>query len=308
MRYLTETRKCSERRACRLVCLPRQTARYIARKREGEAALVERLQEIGEKHRRFGYRRAHALVRREGQKVNHKRVHRLWKREGLSVKRRIKKRRLVEPKQERPTSAEYPNHVWTVDFVQNQTISGRKLRMLTVTDEFTRESLGIEVGLSLTSEKVVGVLAPIFTKRGAPGHLRSDNGPEFIALILRGFLHRSGVKTAYIEPGSPWHTQLHCGGATHNFIVVVQNGFAESFHSRFRDEFLNGEVSHMRSMWAGEVFLPQKDAQVRVETWRRWYNTERPHSSLGYKTPNEFADQCRECSQKVAKTNTPIGT
>lgn len=280
VRYLTETRKCSERRACRLVCLPRQTARYVARKRDDEAGLVERLREIGAKHRRFGYRRAHVLLKRDGVAVNHKRVHRLWKREGLSVKRRIKKKRLAGPKQERTTSAEYPNHVWTVDFVQDQTLSGRKLRMLTVTDEFTRESLGIEVGLSLTAEKVVGALAPIIAKRGAPGHLRSDNGPEFIALALRGFLQRSGIKTAYIEPGSPW-----------------QNGFAESFHSRFRDEFLNGEV-----------FLSQKEAQVRVEVWRKWYNTERPHSSLGYKTPNEFADQCRECSQKVAETNTTIGT
>ena len=273
MRYLTETKKCSERRACRLVRLPRQTARYVAKRPDGEAGLVKRLQEIGAKHRRFGYRRAHALLRREGQdfaRINHKRVHRLWRREGLSVKRRIKKKCLVGPKQERPTSAEYPNHVWTVDFIQDQTITGRKLRMLTVTDEFTRESLGIEVGLSLTAEKVVGVLAPILARRGAPGHLRSDNGPEFIALALRGFLQRSGVKTAYIEPGSPW-----------------QNGFAESFHSRFRDEFLNGEV-----------FLSQKDAQVRVEGWRLWYNMERPHSSLGYKTPNEFAEGWKEDSRK----------
>ena len=142
---------------------------------------MECLKQTAAKFPRFGYRRAHALVRREGQQANHKRVHRLWKREGLSVKRRIKKRRLVGPKQERPTCALSPNHVWTVDFIQDQTITGRKLRMLTVTDtfahlqnEFTRESLGIEVGLSLTSEKVVGVLAPIIAKRGAPGHLRSD--------------------------------------------------------------------------------------------------------------------------------------
>ena len=152
--------------------------------------------------------------------------------------------------------------------------------MLTVTDEFTRESLGIEVGLSLTAEKVVGALTPIIAKRGAPGHVRSDNGPEFIALALRGFLHRSGVKTAYIEPGSPW-----------------QNGFAESFHSRFRDEFLNEEV-----------FVSLTEAQVRVETWRRWYNAERPHSSLGYKTPREFAECWKEDSPKVAETNTPAGT
>lgn len=245
---------------------------------------MECLKQTAVRYPRFGYRRAHALLRRDGQKVNHKRVHRLWKREGLSVKRRLKKKRLAGPKQERPTSAEYPNHVWTVDFIQDQTITGRKLRMLTVTDEFTRESLGIEVGLRLTAEKVAEVLAGILAKRDAPGHLRSDNGPEFIALALRGFLHKSGVKTAYIEPGSPW-----------------QNGFAESFHSRFRDEFLNGEV-----------FLSLKDAQVRVEMWRSWYNTERPHSSLGYKTPGEFAERWKEDSrasgQKVAETNATTGT
>lgn len=159
-------------------------------------------------------------------------------------------------------------------------MTGRKLRMLTVTDEFTRESLCIEVGLSLTAEKVVGVLAPLVAKRGAPAHLRSDNGPEFIALALRGFLYRSGVSTAYIEPGSPW-----------------QNGFAESFHGRFRDEFLNGEV-----------FLSLIEAQVRVEAWRGWYNDERPHSSLCYQTPREFAADYRAGRQKRQETNAPAGT
>lgn len=280
VRYATG-RGSSERRACFLANVPRSTHRYrLRRDANAETALVECLKQTSAKHPRFGYRRAHALLRRDGQIINHKRVHRLWRREGLSVKRRIKKKRVMGPKQERPTGAEYPNHVWTVDFIQDQTITGRKLRMLTVTDEFTRESLGIEVGLSLTAERVAGALALIVAKRGAPGHLRSDNGPEFIALALRGFLHRSGVKTAYIEPGSPW-----------------QNGFAESFHSRFRDEFLNGEV-----------FLSLREAQIRVETWRHWYNAERPHSSLGYKTPNEFANHCRECSQKVAESNSPTGT
>ena len=144
VRYLVGQRNCSERKACRLVRLPRTTARYLAKKREGDAGLVERLKEIGAKHKRFGYRRAHALLRRAGQRVNHKRVHRLWKREGLSVKRRTKRKRLGVPKQERICAADRPNAVWCVDFVQDQTMTGRKLRFLTVTDEFTRESLAVE--------------------------------------------------------------------------------------------------------------------------------------------------------------------
>jgi len=286
VRYLAETKKCSERQACRLICLPRATARYVAKVCAGEAVLVERLKAIGIKHPRFGYRRAHALLARRSssseQKINHKRVHRLWKREGLSVRRGVKKKRAMDPNQERPVCvrALHPNHVWTVDFVQDQTRTGRRLRMLSVTDEFTRQSRAIEVGLSLTGQAVAHVLERLFSKHGAPAYLRCDNGPEFVALALRGFLHRSGVKTAYIKPGSPW-----------------QNGFAESFHSRFRDEFLNGEV-----------FSSLSESQVRVETWRRWYNTERPHSGLGYQTPNEFAACYQAGNQKVAGTNSPVGT
>jgi transposase InsO family protein len=153
--------------------------------------------------------------------------------------------------------------------------------MLTVTDECTRQSLAVFVGLSVTAQTVASVLEQVIAKHGAPVYLRSDNGPEFVALALRGFLFRSGIQTAYIDKGSPW-----------------QNGFAESFHSRFRDEFLNGEV-----------FLSVKDAQVRVEQWRNWYNTERPHSSLGYQTPNEFSDAWSTKEEsKAARTNTPIGT
>ena len=205
IRYLVGQRNCSERKACRLVRLPRTTARYVAKKREGDAGLVERLKEIGAKHKRFGYRRAHALLRRSGQLVNHKRVHRLWKRENLSVRRRLKRKRATAPKQERLCVAEQPNAVWCVDFVQDQTATGRKLRFLTVTDEFTRESLAVEVGLNLPAATVCAVLGKAIAKRGcAPAHLRSDNGPEFIALALRGFCHKSGMKTAYIEKGKPW--------------------------------------------------------------------------------------------------------
>jgi transposase InsO family protein len=262
-RFFVE-RGLSERQACALVRLPRATLRYVAsaRDRESESTLLERLRAIKAKQSRAGYRMATHLIRRDtGAPLNLKRVYRLWKREGLAVRRRIKKRRLAGPKQERPACALRPNHVWTVDFIQDQTMSGRTLRILTVTDEFTRESLAIAVGLRLPAATVKSTLDRVIAERGAPAFLRCDNGPEFIALLLRGYLAGKGVKTTYIDPGSPW-----------------QNGFAESFHSRLRDEFLSQEV-----------FLSVADAQVRIGIWRKWYNEARPHSSLGYKTPREFA-------------------
>ena len=281
----------SERHACSLVGLPRQTCRYRPRQEQAysDARLVERLKQIAAKHIRFGYRRAHALIGRQsgGQAVNHKRVYRLWRRAGLAVPKRVKKKpSSTAPKQERPYAADRPNLVWCVDFVQDQTVTGRRLRFLSVTDEFTRESLAIEVAVSLPATTVSAVLEQVMIERGcAPRHLRSDNGPEFIALALRGFLNRSGVATAYIEKGKPW-----------------QNGFAESFHGRLRDEFLNQEV-----------FLSILDARVRTETWRRWYNQERPHSSLGYQTPGEFAARCKaseqeQHQQQTAEASSPVGT
>ena len=146
----------------------------------------------------------HLLRRETKEPLNLKRVYRLWRREGLAVRRRVKKKRLMGPKQERPEAATCPNHVWTVDFIQDATMTGRALRFLTITDEFTRESLAIEVGLSLPSRKVTATLDGPMTLRGAPQFLRCDNGPEFISLLLRGYLNRKGVKTTYIDPGSPW--------------------------------------------------------------------------------------------------------
>lgn len=287
MRWAVGERRRSQRRACSLVGLPRQTCRYRPKRRraEGDARLAERLRGIAAKHPRFGYRRALALVRRAGgDAVNHKRVYRLWRQHGFTVPKRVKRRRpAAAPKQERPCTAGRPDEVWCVDFVQDATVTGAKLRFLTVTDEFTRESLAVEVATSLPATAVSVVLEQAIKERGCdPTHLRSDNGPEFIALALRGFLHRSGVKTAYIEPGSPW-----------------QNGFAESFHGRFRDEFLNQEA-----------FLSVADARARATAWRRFYNEERPHSSLGYKTPREFAAKWRDEAdkQKTAETPTPAGT
>jgi len=292
VRWAVEKRRRSERRACFLVGLPRQTCRYHTkgRRAEGEANLVERVKQIAGKHTRFGYRRVHALLRRGGGEfahVNHKRVYRLWRREGLAVKRRTRRKRLpTVPKQERRCSADRPNAVWCVDFVQDQTVTGQALRFLSVTDEFTRESLAVEVATSLPAARVSAVLERAIAARGrAPVYLRSDNGPEFIALALRGFLNRCGVASAYIEKGKPW-----------------QNGFAESFHGRLRDEFLNQEV-----------FLSVRDARVRTEAWRHWYNGERPHSSLGYKTPREFAacykaGKQEQHQQQTAEASSPVGT
>jgi putative transposase len=242
---------------------------------------VERLRELAQKHPRFGYRRIGVLLRRAGERVNIKRVYRLWKREELGVKRSMKKQQRVGPPPERAIAAQRPNAVWTVDFLEDRTVNGQKLRLLTVTDEFTRESLAIEVGRSLPAVQVAVILERVIGERGtAPGYLRSDNGPEFLARVLQGCLQRAGVQTAYIEKGKPW-----------------QNGYAESFHSRFRDEFLNGEV-----------FLSVVDAQIRAGVWRRWYNEARPHSSLGYQTPQEFAADWQASQRAAVGTNSALGS
>lgn len=253
----------SERRACRLAGQWRSVARYRAQLQSvDEAALVERLKEIARKKRRRGYRLAHRELCRWGWVVNHKRVHRLWKREGLSVSPRKSHKRLRRGVcADREIVADRPNSVWCLDFVEDRTLPGGRLRFLCVTDEFTRESLAIEAASSFRSERVCSVLEGLIESRGVPAALRMDNGPEFVALALRGSCHRCGIDAAYIEPGKPW-----------------QNGFAESFHARLRDEFLDGEA-----------FLSVLEAQVRLGLWRRYYNEERLHSSLGYRTPHEFA-------------------
>ena len=168
---------------------------------------------------------------------------------------RVKRKRLRHQSVARGAVADRPNAVWCLDFVEDATIDGAKLRVLCVSDEFTRESLSIEVGRSFRSERVCQVLEDLFGSRGVPGALRMDNGPEFLALALKGLCHRRGIDARYIEPGKPW-----------------QNGFAESFHARLRDEFLDGEV-----------FASVLDAQVRLGLWRCYYNEERLHSSLEYR-------------------------
>jgi len=248
----------SERQASRLVGVSRSTARYRPHPRD-DAPLAERLKRLARRKKRYGYRRAWATLRRAGERINHKRVYRVWRKEGLSLKNRPRRKR-ARSGASVPCQATHPNHVWTYDFIHDACDSGRKLKLLTLLDEFTRECLAIEVDPSIRAGRVIEVLQPLFAQRGRPEFLRSDNGPEFVACQLKAWLAEAGTQTHYIEPGSPW-----------------QNGFGESFHSRLRDECLNGEV-----------FATVAEARVVTELWRREYNQERPHSSLGYRTPTEF--------------------
>lgn len=278
--HLVQTCKCSQRQACRFTALSRSTARYSKRLRDDEAILVERLHKFAKKRRRRGYRLAHRELRRDGFGVNHKRVYRLWRRENLSVPPRRNCKRIRGVHAVRSIMADQPNAVWCLDFLHENTLGGGKLRVLCISDEFTRQSQAIEVGKSFRSERVCAVLEELVSRHGVPGALRLDNGPEFVALALRGWCHRWGINPAYIEPGKPW-----------------QNGFAESFHSRLRDEFLNGEA-----------FLSVREAQVRLDGWRRDYNEERLHSSLNYMTPNEFATRWKEESTNRSKTKATLGS
>ena len=215
--------------------------------------------ELARQYGRYGYRRVTALLRAESWRCNHKRVERIWRREGLRVPAQQPKRGRLwlndgSCVRLRPERA---NHVWAYDFVEDRTRDGRKLRMLNVVDEFTRECLCIRVGRKLGSADVIDVLADLFIARGTPGFIRSDNGSEFVATAVKGWISGVGAKTAYIEPGSPW-----------------ENGYVESFNGKLRDELLNAEV-----------FDTLLEARVLIEQWRVHFNTVRPHSSLGYRPP-----------------------
>ena len=250
----------SLRQACRLAGISRAGYGYQAHPRE-DAALVEALKAFSQKHPREGYRKAHgAMVDLLDEPVNAKRVERLWREYGLTVPKKRRRRRRGKSTGIRVPVALYPNHVWTYDFLEDSCVQGRKLRFLTVTDEFTRESLTIEVGRSFPARKVIDVLRRLFREWGVPEYLRSDNGPEFIARALQECLEETGVQTVYIEPGKPW-----------------QNGLGESFNGRFRDECLDMEI-----------FFGVLDARRIVERYRLYYNTERAHGSLGYRSPHRF--------------------
>ena len=261
MKVLKSELEYPERRGCELVGVSRSVVRYRPLEREGEQELRDRIKELSRKHKRYGYRFVTVLLRREGLNVNHKRVHRLWKEEGLALPRKRPKRRRAGETVEIVNKATCRDHVWTYDFVEDSTDKGNKLRMLNIVDEYTRECLAIRVERSIDSLKVIDTLNWLFLTRAVPGHIRSDNGPEFIAKTLKDWLAESGCKTIYIEPGSPW-----------------ENPYIESFNGKFRDECLNREV-----------FRNEREAREMVERWRREYNEFRPHSSLGYMTPAEFS-------------------
>jgi len=220
---------------------------------------VDRIIALACQYGRYGYRRITALLRDEGWEVNHKRVERIWRREGLKVPRRQPKRSRLWLNDGscfrlRPMKK---NHVWSYDFALARTTDGRPLRILAILDEYTRECLSLYVDRQISSQGVLDRLYNLFIHRGAPEHIRSDNGPEFTAKAVRKWLGRLKVGTLFIEPGSPW-----------------ENGYVESFIGKMRDELLNGEI-----------FDTLLEARVVIEDWRRKYNQHRPHSSLGYRPP-----------------------
>jgi putative transposase len=252
--------KLSERRVCRVLGQHRSTQRHVPTGRDDEERLTADIVELARQYGRYGYRKIAELLRSSaGWVVNDKRVERIWRREGLKVPAK-------QPKRGRlwltdgfcvRLRAERPNHVWSYDFVEDRTHEGKKYRMLNIIDEFTHECLAIRIDRKLKSIDVIDVLSDLFVLRGVPEHIRSDNGPEFVAKTVQEWITAAGARTAYITPGSPW-----------------ENGFIESFNARLRDELLDGEI-----------FYSLAEAKIVIESWRRHYNAVRPHGSLGYKPP-----------------------
>ena len=241
----------------------RSTERYCRKGKSDEKPLTERIVALASSYGRYGYRRVTALLRREGWRVNHKRVERIWRQQGLKVPAKQPKRARLWLNDGscirlRP---EHKGHVWSYDFVSDRTHDGRPLKMLVVIDEYSREALAIDVKRQYRAFDVLECLAELFLRHGPPTFIRSDNGPEFTASVVREWLGVLNVGTLFIEPGSPW-----------------ENGYVESFNGKLRDERLNGEI-----------FYTLKEAQVVIESWRNEYNNFRPHSSLGYRPPKPEA-------------------
>lgn len=249
----------SLRRACALLDVPRSGAKYASKKEVADAPVMARMRELAAQYPRYGYRFIRIFLEREGLKMSNDRAYRLWRCAGLQVPRKRPRKR-VATSRPRPTPPRARNDVWAIDFVFDACADGRQVKCLTVLDEHTHECLAIDVSGSIRAHRVVDVLARLVTLRGAPTHLRCDNGPEFVSKALLRWMTSESIQTAFIDPGKPW-----------------QNGSNESFNGRFRDECL-----------AMEWFRTRAEAAVVIETWRRHYNEVRPHSSLGYRTPSEF--------------------
>ena len=260
MEYARQKLKVSQRRGCQVLGQARATHRRHPSSPSDEKRLTEDVVALATKYGRYGYRRITALLNNEkGWRVNHKRVERIWRREGMKVPKKQPKRGRLwlndgSCVRLRP---EYKDHVWSYDFMIERTSNGRAFKILNIIDEYTRECLAILVARKIKNQDVIDLLFNLFVFRGVPAHIRSDNGPEFTAKAVRNWLHRLGVKTLYIEPGSPW-----------------ENGYIESFNGKLRDELLNREI-----------FITLEEARVLIEQWRKEYNQVRPHSALGYKPP-----------------------
>jgi putative transposase len=250
----------SQRRTCTLLSVARSALAYQARKPAADAAALARMGELARRYPRYGYRRIRVFLGRDGHRMSAGRAYRLWRAAGLQVPRKRPRRRVAasRPRPQAPTGA---NQVWAYDFLFDRCANGQLLKCLTVTDEWTREGLAIEVDGRIRSARVIEVLARLVSERGAPLYLRSDNGPEFVSRVLFSWIVAQGIDTALIDPGKPW-----------------QNANGESFNGKFRDECLSLE-------W----FRSRAEAKVMIESWRRHYNEVRPHSSLGYLTPAAFA-------------------
>jgi putative transposase len=263
VKHLQKNFKVSERRACRVLDQPRSSQRYISTKADIDTALSQRMVALSRENPRYGYRRVWALLRREGWAVNKKRVQRVWRKAGLMVPSKECKRRRMGASENGVTrrQAKYIDHVWSYDFAMDATEDGRRLKMMPIVEEYSRECLALETERSITAEDVVETLARLFAERGAPSFIRSDNGPEFIAKAVKRWLAASGVETLYIEPGAPW-----------------ENAYSETFISRLGDELLNREV-----------FANLKEAKVLAEDYRDHYNHHRLHGALEYLTSTEFA-------------------
>jgi putative transposase len=252
----------SERRACGVARLARSTQRYRSSK-DPQNALRVRIREMAQARIRYGYRKIRVLLNREGWNVGKKRVYRLYREEGLTLRQRPRRRRQVAVNRRERRKPNMPNQVWSLDFVADQLVDGRRFRALTVVDVFTRESLAIEVGQSLKGEQVVGVLNRIRQDRGVPKVLFCDNGAEFTSQIVDLWAYQNGVQIDFSRPGKP-----------------TDNAYVESFNGTFRTECLDAH-------W----FTSLTEAKQIIEAWRQEYNESRPHRALGERTPNEFANE-----------------
>ena len=265
------SRGASVRRSCALLQVSRSALRYESTMPARDAELADELTRIAMAHASYGHRLAWGILH-PTMKVNRKRVRRVWRKLGLHVRR--KKRRKIHTGLIRAYAANGPNQVWAYDFVHDACANGQTIKALTIVDEWTRECLAIEVASSLTAERVIAVLERLFEQYGTPQVLRSDNGPEFIARALKIWALLKHSDTATIEPGKPW-----------------QNGSIESFNGTFRRECLNAEY-----------FAHLREAKIVIEQWRWEYNTQRPHSSLGYRRPAEFGNEARAATMSTSNT------